>query len=148
MKRLALLSLIALSVLLFFGSVKSYAAADNYKVVIEESYYKVKPENEDRFLELFKTRVYPFWKEMAKMGIIDGNIRMFSERIHGKDPSWSFKVVVRFTNYTMIDKWLEIREQVFNRLFPNEGGYKKFGKQIMIITEEHWDQFIREIPLE
>ncbi|MGQ0793678.1 MAG: hypothetical protein ACT4NX_06250 [Deltaproteobacteria bacterium] len=141
-------AIIALSLTAALGAVSAYAEADRYKVVIEESYYKVKPENEEKFLELFKTRVYPFWGEMARVGVIDGNIKMYSERIHGMKPSWTFKVVVRFTNYTQIDKWLEIREEVFNRMFPGEGGYKKFGRQIMLITEEHWDQFIREMPLE
>jgi hypothetical protein len=148
MRQLLFVVFITLSVILFFSSDYSFSKDDRYNVVIEESYYKVKPENEDKFLELYKTRVFPFWKEIEKMGLIEGEVKLYTQRLHTLKPSWTFKTVVRFKNYTAIDKWLEKREEVFNELFPNEGGYKKFGKQIRAITEEHWDEFIREVPLE
>jgi hypothetical protein len=72
---------------------------------------------------------------------------MYSQRIHTLKPRWTFKTVVRFKNYGAIDIWLEKREEVFDKLFPGEGGYKKLGKKIREITDEHWDEFIREIPL-
>ena len=118
-----------------------------FLVVIEESYYAVKPESEEKFLEIYKTRVFPFWKEMNKMGLVDGDIRMYSQRIHTLKPRWTFKTVVRFKNYSAIDMWLEKREEVFDKLFPGEGGYRKLGKKIREISDEHWDEFIREIPL-
>lgn len=135
-------------IILFFSKAFCLAEESRYQVVIEESYYKVKPEHEDQFLELYKKKVFPFWKEMEKVGLIDGEIKMYTKRIHTLEPSWTFKTVVRFKNYTAIDKWLEKRDEIFSKLFPEEGGYKKFGKKIMTITQEHWDEFIREIPLE
>ncbi len=149
MKRLMILAFfLALHFTLPFEITHCLAQEDRYQVVIEESYYAVRPENEDKFLEIYKTRVFPFWKEMKKMELIDGDIKMYSQRIHTLKPNWTFKTVVRFTNYTAIDKWLEKREEVFNKLFPGEGGYKGLGKRIKTITEEHWDEFIREVPLE
>ncbi len=147
MKRTLFAALIVL-IILPFPRIYCFAEENRYQVVIEESYYKVRPEHEDEFLELYKKRVFPFWKEIEKMGLIDGEIKMYTERIHTLEPSWTFKTVVRFKNYTAIDKWLEKRDEVFSKLFPEEGGYKKFGKKIMTITQEHWDEFIREIPLE
>ena len=149
MKRftLAFFSLI-FSFTLFSPATLLQADETRFLVVIEESYYAVKPESEEKFLEIYKTRVFPFWKEMNKMGLIDGDIRMYSQRIHTLKPRWTFKTVVRFKNYSAIDIWLEKREEVFDKLFPGEGGYKKLGKKIRGITDEHWDEFIREIPLE
>ena len=148
MKQILFAVFIALSITLFFPTTYCLTEESRYQVVIEESYYKVKPEDEDKFLEFYKKKAFPLWKEVEKLGLIDGEIKMYTQRIHTLEPSWTFKTVVRFKNYTAIDKWLEKREEIFNRLFPNEGGYKNSGKQIRAITQEHWDEFIREVPLE
>jgi hypothetical protein len=149
MKRLTLiLFFLTLYSNLFSQITHSAPREGTYSAVIEESYYGVRPENEEKFLEIYRTRVFPFWKEMKNMGLIDGDIRMYSQRIHTAKPNWTFKTVVRFINYAVIDKWLEKREEVFNKLFPGEGGYSELGKRIKSITEEHWDEFVREVPLE
>lgn len=137
---------VLLITLFFFNSAPS-VGKDKYQVVIEESFYVVSPENQDKFLEIYKEKVYPFWSEVNKMGLIDGDIKMYSQRIHTLDPKWTYKSVVRFKNYDAIDTWLQKRDEVYNQLFPNAGGYKDVSKEISIITEEHWDELIREIPL-
>ena len=134
-----------LAALLLPGS--SFALEDRYKLVIEDSYYVVDEKNKDQFLEIYKTRLYPFWQEMKKMGIIVDDYRMYSQRVHTLEPLWTFKTVVKFKNYQSIDKWLEMRDVVYNKMFPGEGGYKGPRKKIDLITEAHWDEFIREIPL-
>jgi heme-degrading monooxygenase HmoA len=131
----------------FFYLVESLAEKNAPSYVIEESYYKVDPEHEDEFLELFKKKIFPFWKEMEKLGLIEGEIRMYTQRVHTLEPSWSYKTVVKFKNYSAIDKWLEKREEIFNKLFPEEGGYNNLRKKVMVITEDHWDELIKEIPL-
>jgi heme-degrading monooxygenase HmoA len=136
-----------LIVAFLFLATHSLAEKDTFQYVIEESYYKVNSEDEDEFLELFRKRIFPFWKEVGKLGLIDGEIRMYTQRVHTLKPSWSYKTVVRFKNYSAIDKWLEKREEVFNRLFPEDGGYNNIRKKIMFITEDHWDELIKEIPL-
>jgi hypothetical protein len=137
----------ALLITLFCFNSGPSAEEDKYQVVIEESFYVVSAENQDKFLEIYKEKVYPFWSEMNKMGLIDGEIKMYSQRIHTLDPKWTYKSVVRFKNYNAIDTWLQKRDQVYNKLFPNAGGYKSVSKEISGITEEHWDELIREIPL-
>ncbi len=148
MKRILFAFFIPLSITLFLSITYCFAEQDRYQIVIEESYYKVRPEDEDKFLELYKKKIFPFWKEVEKIGLIDGEIKMYTQRIHTLEPSWTFKTVVRYKNYVAIDKWLQKRDEIFNKLFPEEGGYKKFGKQIMALTERHWDELIREIALE
>jgi len=139
---------ITLFITFLFPSTYSLAQKENCQFVIEESYYKVNPENEDEFLEIHKKKIFPFWKEVEKMGLIDGEMRMYTQRIHTLKPSWTYKTVVRFKNYGAIDKWLEKREEIINKLFPEEGGYNTIRKKVMAITEEHWDELIKEIPLE
>ena len=120
---------------------------DRYKVVIEESFYVVKPENRDKFLEIYREKLYPFWSEMQKRGVIVDEYRLYSQRVHTLSPLWTYKTVVKFKNYESIDKWLGLRDEVYNSLFPGEGGYEGPRKELDLITEEHWDEFIREIPL-
>ena len=141
-----LFAVILFMTLCFFVN-ESDAAKDRYKTVIEESFYVVKEENKEQFLQIYKSRLFPFWQEMKKQGIIIDDYRMYSQRIHTLEPLWTFKTVVKFPNYQAIDKWLETRDKVYNKLFPGEGGYKEPRQQVDLITEEHWDEFIREIPM-
>lgn len=135
--------------LLFCGG----AWADGFEysphTVIEESFYLVAPENRDEFVRIYRTRLYPFWNEMRGMGIIRGEYRMFSQRLHTAEPAWTFKTVVYFANYGAVDRWLEIRDEVYERLFPGEGGYKGVRKRVNALHRHdgHWDEFIREVPL-
>ena len=126
----------------------AYAQDDRYKVVIEESFYVVKPENTEKFLKVYREKLYPFWEEMRKLGIITEEYKLYSQRIHTLDPLWTYKTVVKFPNYAALDKWLAMRDEVYNKLFPGEEGYKTPRKEIDVITVEHWDEFIREIPLQ
>jgi putative SOS response-associated peptidase YedK len=128
-------------------NINSNALEDRYKIVIEESFYVVAEENKEQFLQIFKSRLFPFWQKMKEKGVIVDDYRIYSQRIHTLEPLWTFKTVVKFKNYQSIDKWLESRDKVYNKLFPGEGGYKEPRQQIDLITEEHWDEFIREIPL-
>lgn len=147
MKKILFLVIIILSTTICPIS-HTFAQKEKYQFVIEESYYKVNPENEDEFLEIHKKKIFPFWKEVEKMDLIDGEIKMYTQRIHTLKPSWTYKTVVRFKNYNAIDKWLEKREEIINKLFPEEGGYNNLRKKVMVITEGHWDELIREVPLQ
>ena len=144
--KIQIISLILLLSFCFFIA-DTKAAKTDYSIVIEESFYVVKEENKEKFLEIYKTKLYPFWQEMKKKGIIVDDYRMYSQRIHTLEPHWTFKTIVKFKNYQSIDQWLQNRDTVYNKLFPGEGGYKAPRKQIDLITEEHWDEFIREIPM-
>ncbi len=124
-----------------------YSLDDRYKLVIEESFYVVKPENSEKFLEINREKLYPFWNEMQNRGIIVGEYKLYSQRLHTLDPHWTYKTIVVFKNYEAVDTWLELRDNIYDQLFPGEGGYKAPRKEIDAITESHWDEFIREIPL-
>lgn len=139
-------SILVISVL-FSSLTTAYSLEDRYKLVIEESFYVVKPENSEKFLEVNREKLYPFWSEMQKREIIVGEYKLYSQRLHTLEPHWTYKTVVVFKNYEAVDQWLELRDEVYNGLFPGEGGYKAPRKEIDAITESHWDEFIREIPL-
>ena len=147
MKRSLTVIYAALVIALFFLKSGSSAEEDKYQTVIEESFYVVSPENQDKFLKIYKEKVYPFWSEVNKMGLIDGDIKMYSQRVHTLKPKWTYKTVVRFKSYASIDGWLKERDNIVNKLFSNQTGYESFRKEISLITEEHWDELIREIPL-
>lgn len=147
MKRSITISFATLLITLFFFKSAPSAEEDKYQTVIEESFYVVSPQNQDKFLEIYKEKVYPFWSEVNKMGLIDGDIKMYSQRVHTLKPKWTYKTVVRFKSYASIDGWLKERDNIVNKLFSNQTDYESFRKEISLITEEHWDELIREIPL-
>ena len=128
---------------------KADTTQDRYKVVVEESFYTVAPENREEFLRVYKTRLFPFWQEMKKAGIITDDYRMYSQRIHTVKPLWTYKTVVKFKNYAAIDKWLENKGRgIQEKCFPGNPGIKNLEKIIDSISGNHWDEFIREIRLE
>lgn len=141
---------LAVSILIFFLATAAAVRAEEgrYTVVVEESFYTVAPENREEFLRVYRTRLFPFWQEMKKMGITVDDYRLYSQRIHTIKPLWTYKTVVKFKNYAAIDRWLEIRDEVYSKMFPGEKGYKEPRKIIDAISGNHWDEFIREIPLD
>ena len=120
---------------------------DPWRVVSEESYYVVRPENREEFLRVYRERLIPFWNEMERRGLIVEPYKLYSQRTHTLVPRWTYKTVVRFRNYDAIDRWLAIRDEVFESLFPGEGGYKGARSRIELLTDAHWDEFIREVKL-
>lgn len=140
-----------LSIMLFsflFSGLNTVHAQDaRYQYVIEESFYVVKPENTEKFLEVYREKLMPFWNEMQNRGVIVGEYKLYSQRLHTLKPHWTYKTVVVFPNYAAVDEWLRLRDQVYDSLFPGEGGYKAPRKEIDRITESHWDEFTREIPM-
>jgi len=147
MTRISIISALTIIALYLLSPQLTFSEEGRYNVVIEESFYVVKPENTEKFLKVYREKLYPFWEEMRKMGIIAEEYKLYSQRVHTLDPLWTYKTVVKFPNYAAIDKWLEMRDQVYTKLFPGEEGYKTPRKEINLITEEHWDEFIREMPL-
>lgn len=151
MIRNKILQIFIISILCFTGIATPKAGTDEipdrFKVVIEESFYVVKAENKDKFLQVYREKLYPFWHKMYEMGIIVEDYKLYSQRIHTLKPNWTFKTVVKFRNYESIDRWLEIKDEVYRELFPGEEGYGAPRREIDLVTEEHWDEFIREIPL-
>ena len=145
MQKLIRLSFIVL--MLFVGVSAANSQEDRYTFVIEESFYVVKPENTEKFVQIYREKLFPFWSEMQKRGIIVGEYKLYSQRLHTLDPHWTYKTLVVFKNYAALDEWLKLRDEVYDGLFPGEGGYKAPRKEIDAITESHWDEFIREIPL-
>lgn len=145
MQKLIRLSFIVL--MLFVGVSTANSQEDRYTFVIEESFYVVKPENTEKFVQIYREKLFPFWREMQKRGIIVGEYKLYSQRLHTLDPHWTYKTLVVFKNYAALDEWLKLRDEVYDGLFPGEGGYKAPRKEIDAITESHWDEFIREIPL-
>lgn len=144
-------TVLLLALLLLVPARLAHAGDQKYKKytpVIEESFYTVSPEKREEFLRVYKTRLYPFWQKMKEMGITVDDYRMYSQRVHTIKPLWTYKTVVKFRNYEAIDKWLEIRDKVYIKMFPGEKGYKEPRKIIDRISQNHWDEFIREIPLD
>jgi len=151
MNKKIFISLFIISILCFSGFSNAESNQntdiDRFKIVREESYYLVKPENKERFLKLYREKMYPFWHKIYEMGLIVDDYKLYSHRTHELEPNWTFKTVTKFRNYTAIDKWLEIRDQEYRKIFPEVKGYEEPRKEIDLITEKHWDEFIREIPL-
>ncbi|MEM7007814.1 MAG: hypothetical protein AAF462_01625 [Thermodesulfobacteriota bacterium] len=142
-----MLSMIVVTFLIC-GITKAYSQDERFNYVIEESFYLVKPENKDKFIEVYKEKLLPFWKEMQNRGVIVGEYKLYSQRLHTLEPSWTYKTVVVFPNYEALDRWLSLRDEVYDSLFPGEGGYKAPRKEIDVITESHWDEFHREINMQ
>ncbi len=147
MKKPVILTLLLAVCFSLMASEVAYGQKSKYKTVIEESFYLVDEKDKDEFLRIYRSRLFPFWQKMKDMGLIVDQYRMYSQRIHTIKPLWTYKTVVKFKNYAAIDKWLEVRDEVYNKMFPGEGGYKGPRKQIGLITKDHWDEFIREIPM-
>ena len=134
---------ILLTIFLFLSP--SFAMAKS--PVIEESYWHVDYENRDLFLENYSKYWKPFWEEVRKKDWVEDGIRIYAHRIHTKGHIWTFKTVVKFKTYESIDKWLENRDNMVRKIFPQFQSYKEMSHELKKLTndDEHWDEFIREL---
>ena len=64
--------------LTLFLTGNAYSLEDRYKIVIEESFYVVAEENKEEFIQIYKSRLFPFWQKMKEKGIIVDDYRMYS----------------------------------------------------------------------
>ena len=137
-------TLLCLSLFLLFSS-PSIAEAKQY--VIEESYWYVPVENRTKFLNMYAKYTAPFWEEIRKKGWVADGIRIYSHRIHTKGHNWTYKTVVKFTDYASIDKWLENRDSIARKLFPEFANYSQMRAGFKQLTnyDLHWDEFLREL---
>ena len=57
------------------------------------------------------------------------------------------RAVVKFKTYESIDKWLENRDNMVRKIFPQFQSYKEMSHELKKLTndDEHWDEFIREL---
>ena len=115
--------------------------------VIEESYWHVDYSKRDQFVENYSKYWKPFWEEIRKKDWVVDGIRIYAHRIHTKDHIWTYKTVVKFKDYHSIDKWLENRDNIVRKIFPQFESYKEMSHEIKKLTNDdyHWDELIREI---
>ncbi len=133
------------------GQAPSAAAAEGGPVTIEY-YYKLVPGamvpgGQGEWLALYLKNHNPILREHIKAGLIKSE-KLYERRFHAQEPAWDYKVVMVWHDWAALQEASRKEPEIVRSLYPNKADHDREEKRRWELTERHWDDVLREVPLE
>ena len=145
MKRLTLLSLVALAVA-FSAHAQSAPTRPNQPFTVEY-YYKAKWGYADEFLQLFKKNHYTVLRKEIEMGRLL-KVWVDQPRYHTtEDGRWDYRVTIVFKNATVANEPFD-EASLQRQLYPDQDTFKKEEQRRFEILLAHWDLPIKGVDVD
>ncbi len=146
--RIAALSILGFSVL---ASPTGAEEASGPSVTIEY-YYKLVPGamvpgGTSEWLALYKKNHNPILKRLMKEGLILSE-KAYERRFHAESPAWDYKVVMVWRDWAALQQANEREPEIIRSLYPDRAAHDREEKRRWELTERHWDDVLKEVPLE
>jgi len=147
MKRL--LSLLALSLI---SVVPTPLSAEQASPVTIEYYYKLAPGawmpgGGGEWLALYKKNHNPILKQLMKEGLILSE-RAYERRFHAESPAWDIKIVMVWRDWSAQEQAGGREPEIIRALYPDKTAHDREEKRRWELTERHWDDVLKEVPLD
>ncbi len=115
-------------------------------------YYKLvpgaaTPGGGGEWLALYKKNHHPILRQLAKEGFILSE-KLYERRFHAESPAWDFKVVMVWRDWSALEQAQAREPEIIRSLYPDKAAHEREEKRRWELTERHWDDVLREIPLE
>ncbi len=147
------LSILGLSVLCLgaFGVRAASGQAASPPVTVEY-YYKLvpgamTPGGGGEWLALYKKNHHPILRELMKEGLILSE-KLYERRFHADSPAWDFKIVMVWRDWTALEEASKREPEIIHRLYPDQTAHDREEKRRWELTEKHWDDVLKDLPLE
>ncbi len=117
-----------------------------------EYYYKlvpgaIAPGGEGEWLALYKKNHHPILKELMKEGLILSE-KACERRFHAESPAWEIKIVMVWRDWAALHE-ANLREpEIIRSLFPDKAAHDRQERRRWELTERHWDDVLKEVPLD
>ncbi len=133
------------------GQAPAAATARGAPVTIEY-YYKVvpgamTPGGSGEWLALYLKNHNPILKQLTKEGLIKSE-KLYERRFHAATPSWDYKVVMVWRDWAALEEAQAREPEIISSLYPNKAEHDRQEKRRWELTESHWDDVLKEVPLE
>ena len=109
-------------------------------------FYRVKWGHQDEFLELFKKNHYPILK--AQIGTRLTAVKAYTPTYHGDGRAdWTFATALTFRD-TAAFVGPNPEREIAQKLFPDQGTFRKEEQRRFEILDAHWDVPLTETSLD
>jgi hypothetical protein len=120
--------------------------------VTVEYYYKIvpggmMPGGPSEWLSLYLRNHHPILQQLKKDGLILSE-RIYERRFHAESPAWDYKVVMVWRDWAALDEAGKHEPEIIRSLFPDKAAHDREEKRRWELTEKHWDDVLKEVPVE
>jgi hypothetical protein len=117
-----------------------------------EYYYKIAPGGmvpggTSEWLSLYLKNHHPILKQLKKEGLILSE-KLYERRFHAESPAWDYKVVMVWRDWSALQETSTREPEIVRALYPDKAAHDREEKRRWELTEKHWDDVLREVPLE
>jgi len=112
-----------------------------------EYYYKLAPGATKEWLALYKKNHNPILQQLQKEGLIKSE-KLYERRFHAVSPAWDYKVVMVWRDWAALEEAHGREPEIIRSLYPDKEDLDRQEKRRWEITVEHWDDVLREVPLD
>jgi hypothetical protein len=115
--------------------------------VTVEYYYQLVPGGAQEWLALYKKNHNPILQQLMKEGLIKSE-KLYERRFHAAKPAWDYKVVMVWRDWAALEEASRREPEVIRSLYPDKPNHDREEKRRWERTVAHWDDVLRELPLE
>lgn len=112
-----------------------------------EYYYKLAPGATKEWLALYKKNHNPILQEHMKAGLLLSE-KLYERRFHAATPAWDYKVVMVWRDWAALEQAHQREPETIRALYPKTAEHDQQEKWRWEITEAHWDDVLKEVPLD
>ena len=117
------------------------------KPITIEYYYKLVPGGGAEWLALYRKNHHPILRELVKDGLILSE-KLYERRFHAISPPWDYKVVMVRRDWNALQQARPREDAVTPVLYPDREAHAREEKHRWELTVEHWDDVLKEVPLD
>lgn len=117
-----------------------------------EYYYKIvpggmMPGGPSEWLSLYLKNHHPILKQLGKEGLVLSE-KLYERRFHAESPAWDYKVVMVWRDWAALQDASKREPEIIRSLYPDKAAHDREEKRRWELTEKHWDDVLKEMPLE
>jgi hypothetical protein len=133
------------------ASVRGAEQSKDTPVTIEY-YYKIAPGGmtpggPSEWLSLYMKNHHPILQQLKKEGLILSE-KLYERRFHAESPAWDYKVVMVWRDWSALQEAGTREPEIIRALYPDKAVHDREEKRRWELTEKHWDDVLKEVPLE
>lgn len=117
-----------------------------------EYYYKIipggmMPGGPSEWLSLYLKNHRPVLQQLKKEGLILSD-KIYERRFHAESPAWDYKVVMVWRDWAALDEADKRQPDIMRSLYPDKASHDREEKRRWELTEKHWDDVLKDVPVE
>lgn len=120
--------------------------------VTVEYYYKLvpggmMPGGPSEWLSLYLKNHHPILRQLQKEGLILSE-KLYERRFHAESPAWDYKVVMVWRDWAALQEASGREPEIIRSLYPDKAAHDREERRRWELTERHWDDVLKGIPLD